>query len=134
MGSLSLSEADLEIIQESRLLWSQRVINNAKRILDECATDEDVQRFFTECEAHVKRPADKCRITFNTEIHGFGGDEFGYCLFFLSQTLGVVIKVAVRFELMEQVITIGQLEIATKKEEGKYQRHIKEHDHTTPEE
>lgn len=125
MGSVALSEIDRKIIANADCLWSQRVVNHAKRILEDCRTPEAIEAFFKECEKNLKDPDRYCRIAYNTEVHKFGGDEFGYVWFFMiSETLKATMKVAVSLDALAGTIIIGNMEIASKKEEAKLEKHL----------
>jgi len=131
MGSLPLTEFDKKLIAQSRCLWSQKVVNHARRILEDCHDTPAVEAFFRECEENIKNPGERCRITFNTEVFTFGGDEHGYVWYFLlSEVLQAPIKIAVSFDPLEQTIVIGNMEIASKKEEAKLEKHLNTLTHT----
>lgn len=125
MGCVELGEIEAKILSIcSTFYWSQRVVNHTQTLLDLIEVDEDIKKFFIECENKVKSGAKSCRITFNNETFNFGGDEFAYIFFFYSDVLNVPIKLSVNIDTFEQTIVFGNITLPTKKEEKKLEKHL----------
>lgn len=123
MGQVELSDIEKKILPSCKVQWHQRIANHAKRIIEDCKTEARVEAFFIECEQNMKTP-DRCRIVYNNEVHKFGGVEFSYIWFFLSTTLGVPIKISVRVDHFDEIICVGHMDIATKKEQSKLTKEL----------
>lgn len=119
MGSVEINEVEKKVLVNSNFFWSQTVVNQSMRILNICKDKKDVTLFFAECENNIRSLYDKCRIVWNTHVQSFGGDEFGYIVYFYSDILSLPIKISMKINTFEQVIIIGNLDIATPKEEKK---------------
>lgn len=119
-----MSEVEKKTIPNCSFLWSQSVVNHARRILEECDTEDDVLAFFEECEGKIKNMDKDCRIVWNTEPHSFGGEDFAYIWFLYSDKLSSAIKISVNINVFDKTIVIGNITIASKKEERKLERHL----------
>ena len=115
MGSVELGELEKKVIPNCRVMWSQKVINHSKRIIEDCDTDPKILEFFKECEDKIKNINKEARIVWNTEIQRFGGDEFEYVWFIFSKCLNAPIKMALKLETLSQIIIVGNIEIASTK-------------------
>ena len=129
MGSIELNEIQKRVLPNCKFKWHQRVVNQSPKILDKCPTKIDIDFFLRECESNIKNLENKCRITFNAQIQSFSGDEYSYIVYFYSEKLSVTIKVAINIDVFEQVIVVGNMDIATirrkeAKERFKYSRYI----------
>ncbi|MEK6885914.1 MAG: hypothetical protein AABX17_03035 [Nanoarchaeota archaeon] len=119
MGSVEINEVEKKVLANCSFLWSQNVANQSVKILEVCKTKEDVASFFKECENNIRNLYERCRIIWNGHTQSFGGDEFGYIVYFYSDILLRPIKVSMKIDTFEQVVIIGNLDIANSKEEKK---------------
>jgi hypothetical protein len=131
MGSMDLSEFNKDLLANCKCVWTQRIITNAKRITSVCDSPQKVKEFFDECEKKIRDPWKYCRISWNTQIHKFDGDEFSYVLYFSSEVLNSTIKLAVEIDSLEATMVLGRMEIASPKEERKLERHLNDGAHSS---
>lgn len=124
MGSVELGELEKKVIPNCRIMWSQKVINHSKRIIEDCDTNPKILKFFEECEEKIKNINKEARIVWNTEIQRFGGDEFEYVWFIFSKCLNVPIKMSLKLETLSQIIIVGNMEIASIKNGKKLEKHL----------
>ncbi len=113
-----------EILPKCSFIWNQGIINQAEKIIAKCETDEKIDNFFDDCEEKIKQ-LDNCVIKWNLEINKFGGDEYSYSVIFFSDLIDSTLKIAVCVDLLEQVISVGRMDIATHKEQKKLQKTLK---------
>lgn len=125
MSSVELLEIEVKIIQNCKdFLWEQNALNYSKRILEDCETLEEIKSFLEDCENNIKGVYKTCKISWNNETRRFSGDEFGYIFYFYSNILSSPIKLAVKIDIFDSTIVIGNIEIASKKEEKKLRRDL----------
>lgn len=124
MSSVELTEIEKKVIPNCKFFWSQRVTNQAQRIITDCDTEEKRKQFFDECQSKIKNGDKNCRIIWNNEVQKFGGDEFGYIWFFYSEMIDSPIKISVKINVFEQTVFIGNIDIADKREELKLDKHL----------
>lgn len=48
MGYVKLPDIEKRVVPNCDFLWSQRVINQAQKIIDYCGTEENIKKFFIE--------------------------------------------------------------------------------------
>lgn len=113
-----------EILPQCSFHWHQKIINKSKNILDLCDDDAKIKQLFEECVNHIKNP-ESSKVTWNGEIQEFDGNEFPYIWFFNSKVLEVTIKMCVKIDVIERVVFIGKMDLPTKKEEQKLEKHLK---------
>lgn len=124
MSGIELSDLQRKILSESNIIWTQRIISQSGRILESCETDADIACFISECERKIINPDVDCRITWNTQVYKFDGANFAFVWFFYSDTLQSPIKVAIRLDEMDRTISVGNMDIASKKEGRKLEKHL----------
>jgi len=124
MGSVDINEVEKRVLANCSFLWSQNIVNQSVKILKICSTKEEVSIFFKECENNIRHLYEKCRIVWNGHIQSFGGDEFGYIVYFYSDALSIPIKVSMKIDTFEQIVIIGNLDIANPKEEKKLSKDL----------
>jgi hypothetical protein len=124
MGAVELSPLESKSLEKGNVIWTQRVLNHAIRIIADCKADKDIEKFFCECEDKIKYPQANCRTIWNTRIQSFGGDEFGYVFFFYSDVIDSAIKASVKVDILGNSIGIGNMEIADIKETVKLEKEL----------
>jgi len=124
MSSLNLPELEKKIIPKCRFIWSQKVLNVSQRIISLCEDEKQVFTFLKECEEKVKKLDTESRISYNTEIQNFSGDEYYYLWYFYSNTLDIPVKLALKVEVLEEVVIVGKMDLPDRKEQRKLAKHL----------
>lgn len=122
MGSIEIPEVERRVLPNCDFLWKQEVVNQSPKILSKCATLPDVETFLGECEHRIRNIPLGCKVIWNHHVQSFGGDEFGYIIYFYSEKLGVPIRAAFSIDPLEQKVVVGNMDVATPKEEKKLRK------------
>ncbi len=124
MASIELPDLERKILPECNFLWKQTVTNHSLEIIELCGTDLNISEFFKECQQKIIKGDKEAKILWNNEIQKFRGDEFGYVWLFFSDILKTPIKITLKIDVMEKVVIIGSIDIASRKEEKKINKHL----------